>query len=789
MTTIFNRCLRLALVVAGAILPSVCHAAPAFPWRWQSVQPFTSLTAAGRLGDAYLVVGADGLIGTIRGGTLSIETSPFRARFQCVWVAPSGRAFIGADGGIVLSRSPTGELSILPASDGICRGCSGTQIVGKSETDFYTVGPNGIAHFTGHSWEKVDGLGKDNYSASLVSAGSSFYAVADETVWKLIGSAAQEVHELKGFQSFWADRQGLAFGIRDRRLHRFDGKRAVDLKLEVPWNSKFLANALVPLLLSDNQVSKVVANRVVPLGPRDGTEPLVAAIPENQGARVLTQSGIELLLERGTVKQLRTSALSAGSWGLEHRIGGPFPDKCAEKAQRRQEVVVPSRAGITIVSRLSRAGLTYAITNSPKGTAVEQYDGQKWSTLLEPSDIAQWQSAPLCIGGIDDGKDELWVAAGTFAVLLSGKYYKRYSLGWSGGHNFFSVGRDLFLYGESASLHWDGYRWNREPTFAQSITAFCEQSGNAYLVDTRNGYRQLRVRRKAGYFAGATSDGSLAASLAGDEFGVVHGAAGSRLAAFIGTRSDASDEGIAPGQVAFHGSHGWSWLTTDSGLGIGSIAARGKSFIGAGADGFLYRGVVSQEGNVTLTRDVRLAATAIDFTSPSEARIATSTAILKWDGNKFTTEFELGAAARPSHGWSDLNIRTFGTYRDKTYAFGANGETLVLGTHGHWEHANLDDPVTGFRKLGGVPSRNTFDEYGEFSGAQSFEPCAALAPTRDTLALVSCDSGWVAVLKGDHWHAYPVPVQSPLLSATCIEDDACYLFAKMGAFRANPADL
>jgi hypothetical protein len=34
-----------------------------------------------------------------------------------------------------------------------------------------------------------------------------------------------------------------------------------------------------------------------------------------------------------------------------------------------------------------------------------------------------------------------------------------------------------------------------------------------------------------------------------------------------------------------------------------------------------------------------------------------------------------------------------------------------------------------------------------------------------------------------------VPVQSPLLSATCIEDDACYLFAKMGAFRANPADL
>ena len=784
-----KRCLSLALAVAGAILPCVCHAAPAFPWRWQSAQPFGSLAAAERLGDGYLVVGDDGLIGTIRAGALSIETSPVRASFQCVWVAPSGQAFIGATGGIVLSRSPNGELSILPASNDVCRGCSGTQIVGKSGTDVYTAGPNGIVHFTGHSWEKVEGLDKDIYSPSLISSGSSNYAVVNDTVWKLIGDTAQEMRELKGFRSFWTDRQGVTFGIRSGKLHRLDGKRFVDLKLESPWNSKFLANTSVPILVSGNQVSKLVANRLVPLGPRDGTEPFVAVIPEGQGARVLTQSGMELLLERGTAKQLQTSALSAGRWGLEHRIGGPFPDSCAEKVESRQEVVLPSREGITIMSRFSRAGRTAAITNSSKGTAVEQFDGQKWSTLLEPSEIAQWQSAPQCIGGIDDRTNELWVAAGTFAVRLSGKEYTRHSLGWPAGQNFFSVGRDLFLYGGRALRHWDGSRWNPEQTFAQSITAFCEQSGSAYLVDTRIGYRQLRVRRNAGYFAGATSDGSLAASLAGDEFGVVHGAAGSRISAFVGTWSDASDEGPSPGQVAFHGSRGWSWLITASGLGMNPIAARGKSFLGAGADGFLYRGVVSQEGNVALVRDVRLAATAIDFTGPSEARIATPTAILKWDGNQLTSEFEMGPGVRPSHGWSQLNIRAFGTYRDRTYAFGANGETLVFGSHGRWEHARVDDPVTGFRKLGSVPTRNAIDEYDEFRGAQSFEPCAALAPASDVLALVSCDSVWVAVLKGDRWRAYPVPVRSPLLSATCIEDDACYLFAKMGAFRAKSADL
>jgi hypothetical protein len=750
----------------------------AIPWRSLVRENANVFYSAVRVADGWIGVGSNGNIASVRNGAVTYLSSPLRVNWRLVWAANTGELFVVADPSsnvfaAIRSNDGTWQTSKLNGYG------EPKALLGESAQSVWLArAGSGVFHWDGTVWQDVAGLSNSDGSPGLSTLGTSTVLFNGKSVWQLTGGRATRMATLDGFSTAAGRRSAPEWGIRNDEVFKFSENRPLHIG-QAPAGAGIVLTKNQTLFVSEWEVTRVQGSRLVRLGPKGLDFAYVGVVPTPDGALALTSTGKELkLLEGRAIEVTRSTAAENKSATVaqaeiptidECRVRGTVEPAEAESPGHHDKCFPVVHSGI-----FTRGNQKFAVTRNQcerlQPVAVERFDGTAWKPLIGGDIISTWQGEPECIGGDGQTDSDLWIAGCGYLVQYSSGHIVRHVLSKQNCINgFFQGTKDAYFYGSSAALRRSGERWIEEPTLAR-IRSMCERNGRVFAVTDDYQKPQLLVRRDRGYFAKLESAGGWLSGLNGDEFGPVSAAAGSTTDGYL----------LVGERIEHFDGRQWAEMATSSGLGLKAIGYARGWFLGLGEDGFVYHRSLGAPGS-QLVRGPHLSAESLFVESSSEATVASVDAITHFDGQRWSAQPVQPSVTKASK--LGLGVAGFARWEGRLLAFQSNGSVLEL-ENGRWQAGS--GPVA---KLPQIPANTeNFRDYENTKLQTPFKPCSVLQPRPDVLVLISCESNWVATLRGGTWTTYPLP-RTLSAASSCIEGDGCYLFTDGSPLRAEASQF
>jgi hypothetical protein len=740
-----------------------------------------------RVSGAWVAVGDNGRISTIRSGVITNIVSPLRESWRSVWAAQTGELFV-ADGGnpcVIGMRARDGTWQLW-RRDGYgsatLDGLAGNAV--WADSDFWD----------GTAWKAVSGMREADRRAGVFRVGTKTYLRNDSLTWQLNRDHATRAPTLDGFSELGGSGDWPEWGIRNGEIFRFVGNRWVHFA-QAPKEAKIVTRGHETLFFNETEIARVQGKKLVFLGQT--TKPSVQAVfvgvaIDDGGVLALTNTGQELRLNEGKTQvafadQGRVAVVPHGAPNDARECTGSTSIERIGAVQKENEPNPRDAQWRTIFARGTQK---YSmVSDGYRFLGIERFDGKGWSPWIDAEVTERWGNLPNSIGGEPQPDSELWFAGRGYIVDYAKGRFVRHTLpGKPCLNGFFRSSTDAYFYGSSefpfaigTILRRVGGGWVREPAPAVRINGMCEREGRVYaegevdLNPWRQEKRTLLLRRASGYFSSATSQGDWDSGLSEEEFGPFEGMAGSSEDGYL----------LVGDRIEHFDGKSWSEYFTDTGLGLKAIAQSQGWVLGLGKDGFLYQRDKAMKG-ARFLRQQHLNATSLVVESPTEATVANAKNIYHWNGQSWTEQ------KGPGHDKKGLQIVGFARLQGKLRAFESNGQVLSLDD-GVWQRLSSSDPIAH------IPG--PIVEGREDSNAQShtsleavsvdtlphgtFEPCVAFQPRPEVVVLLSCNSNWEATFNSGNWTSAPLPYdignnryrkELGIIPSSCLENGACYIF-------------
>ena len=741
-----------------------------------------------RVSGAWVAVGDNGRISTIRSGVVTNIVSPLRESWRSVWAAETGELFV-ADGGnpfVIAMRARNGTWQLWKRhgyGSATLAGLAGNAV--WADSDFWD----------GTAWKAVSGMREADRRAEVFRVGTKTYLRNDSLTWQLNRDHATRAPVLDGFSELGGSGDWPEWGIRNGEIFRLVASRWVHFA-QAPKEAKIVTRGRETLFFNTKEIARVKGNKLVSLGqttnPSFPTEYVGVSIEEG-GVLALTSAGEELRLSEGKMQvafadQARTAVVPHGAPTDARECTGSTSIERIGAVQTENE---PNPRDAQWRTTFARGTQKYSIVSEGyRLLGIERFDGKGWSPWIDAEVAEHWGYSPNSIGGETQPDSELWFAGCGYIVDYAKGRFVRHTLPERPCFNgFFRSSTDAYFYGSTqfpfankgAILRRVGGGWVWEPAPTVRINGMCEREGRVYadgqveFSPERQEKSVLLLRRASGYFSSATSQGDWDSGLSEEEFGPFECVAGSSEDGYL----------LVGDRIEHFDGRSWSEFFTDSGLGLKAIGQSQGWVLGLGKDGFLYQRDRTTKGNRFL-RQQHLNATSLVVESPTEATVANAKNIYHWNGQSWTVQ------KGPEHDKKGLQIVGFARLQGKLRAFESNGQVLSL-EDGVWRRLSNSELIAH------IPG--TIIEGREDSNAQSharleavsvdalphgtFEPCVALQPRPEVVVLLSCKSNWGATFNSGNWTSAPLPydigknryrTELGIIPSSCLENGACYVF-------------